>query len=64
MAAEEAQSAPEKLGYAVDHFGDRQIVTIRKGHVQVFMAGLSSRWRRAPCGSCDTGIDGGHAPAL
>lgn len=35
------QSATEKLRYAVDHFGDRQIVTIRKGDVQAFLAGLS-----------------------
>ena len=32
------QSATEKLRYAVEHFGDRPVATIRKGDVQAFIS--------------------------
>jgi hypothetical protein len=35
------QSATEKLRYAIEHFGDRPIATIRKGDVQSFLSALA-----------------------
>lgn len=52
------QSATEKLRYAVDHFGDRQIVTIRKSDVQAFLAGISQTL--APNTVRSAAAPGGH----